>query len=161
MRRIILLTALATFFAGIASAEDTKTIGWEDLLPGGVAPQLPSHSSGFDLDPNAGQAPLYPMGVVSELDGKSIKIPGFAVPLDVTGDDVKSMLLVPYFGACIHLPPPPSNQVVYVKFAEPKAIESIWEPIWVTGTMTTEGYSSAVGRASYTLDAIAVEAYQY
>ncbi len=148
--------------AALALAAEYKQLGWEDLLPGGVAPPMPSHDGGYmepGLDPNA--SPAYPIGVVSELNGEAIKIPGFPVPLDVSGDEVTSMLLVPYFGACIHLPPPPANQVVYVEFETPAVIESLWEPVWVTGTMTLESFTSGVGDASYTLKGDGIEVYDY
>ena len=52
--------------------------------------------------------------VVEALNGQHVKIPGFVVPLDASGETVKEILLVPYFGACVHVPPPPSNQIVHV-----------------------------------------------
>ena len=49
------------------------------------------------------------------LDGKRVHIGGYVVPLDFDATRVKEFLLVPFVGACIHVPPPPANQIVYVK----------------------------------------------
>ena len=77
-----------------------------------------------------------------KLIGKSIKIPGFAVPLE--GDDgfeyINEFLLVPYFGACIHVPPPPPNQVIHVILDEPVHFEVISFAIWITGILEIGDY---------------------
>ena len=66
------------------------------------------------LQPGAGAAPA----VVPELDGKRVRIGGYVVPLDFEATNVKEFLLVPFVGACIHVPPPPPNQIIYVKSAK-------------------------------------------
>ncbi|HCG90056.1 MAG TPA: DUF3299 domain-containing protein, partial [Alteromonas macleodii] len=78
--------------------------------------------------------------VVDTFDGKRVKIPGFVVPLEGTAELTTEFLLVPYFGACIHVPPPPSNQIVYVKFEEGVRIDNIYDAIWVTGELSTDGW---------------------
>ena len=81
--------------------------------------------------------------VVSNLDGESIKMPGFVLPLEYSGRKVTEFLLVPWVGACIHTPPPPPNQIVHVVLNEQDAFESkgMFEPVWVAGQMTTEASS--------------------
>ena len=83
---------------------------WEDLVPEGfneLAPPSVQHNGEMSqLQPDA--------PVVDTFDGKRVKIPGFVVPLEGTAELTTEFLLVPYFGACIHVPPPPSNQIVYV-----------------------------------------------
>lgn len=163
MNRICPIVCLL-LIATLSAATDYRRLGWEDLVPGGVLPELPSHGGGGgfpEAEANDFDTPQYTLGVVSELNGEVVQIPGFVVPLDVSGDEVKTMLLVPYFGACIHLPPPPANQVVYVEFTEPATIESIWEPVWVRGTLSTESFKSGIGDASYTIKADSVVEYQY
>jgi hypothetical protein len=80
---------------------------------------------------------------IRQLIGKSIKIPGFAVPLE--GDDgfeyVKEFLLVPTFGACIHVPPPPPNQVIYVILDKPVYFEKLMYAVWVSGIVEIGEYS--------------------
>lgn len=146
---------------GIAGEEgDVRTLMWEDLLPKGevALPQTLDHATvpSFDDFPSAAEAPTVP-----SLDGKLVRLPGFVVPLDVTEGKVSSLLLVPYFGACIHQPPPPPNQIVYVTFAEPVQLESMYDPVWVTGRMRVATYSGALAEASYTIAGQEVERYEY
>ncbi|MDE0489037.1 MAG: DUF3299 domain-containing protein, partial [Gammaproteobacteria bacterium] len=70
-------------------------------------------------------------------------------------------LLVPYFGACIHYPPPPANQIVYITAEEPRDLESTWEPIWATGELKTEFRESDLAYSGYTMAAEAIEIYEY
>jgi len=95
------------------------------------------------------------------LNGKKIKIPGFMVPLE---DDMKSVtefLLVPTPQACIHVPPPPPNQMVYVLMsASANKTEVPFGPIWVYGTLKLVTKKSMYGDASFELTGDHVEAYQ-
>ncbi|MEO1035826.1 MAG: DUF3299 domain-containing protein [Pseudomonadota bacterium] len=146
----------------IATEGSYREVGWDELLPEGTPELVVDHSQPMDqVQPLFGDVPQLPTGIVAELNNQKIKIPGFIVPLDVSGDDISSFLLVPYFGACIHLPPPPPNQIVYVMFEKPVQVESIWEPVWVTGTMMAEGHRSNIGEAGYTLLGNDVEIYEY
>ncbi len=70
-----------------------------------------------------------------KLDGKRLKMPGYALPLEYEGKKVKEFLLVPWVGACIHTPPPPPNQIVYVSLEQGFEVRSRFEPVWVTGKM--------------------------
>lgn len=97
---------------------------------------------------------------VKELNGKFVRVPGFVVPLESDEAGLLSeFLLVPYFGACIHSPAPPPNQVVYVKLAEPVLFESIYDPYWVIGTMTTTAYTSEMADSVYQIAAVKIEDY--
>ena len=97
--------------------------------------------------------------VVGELDGQRIRLPGYVVPLDFEATDVAEFLLVPYFGACIHVPPPPSNQIVYVTTVAGYPLKELFEPVWVTGVIRTQAYLNEVGDAGYTLKATIIEPY--
>jgi hypothetical protein len=68
---------------------------------------------------------------------------------------------VPYFGACIHVPPPPANQIVYVTAPKGIALDSIYEAYWITGTMKMQNKSTRLGAAAYSLIADNVEIYKY
>jgi hypothetical protein len=72
---------------------------------------------------------------VATLDGKMVRIPGYALPLEHAGTGVTEMLLVPYVGACIHVPPPPANQTLYVKLNQSYKADNLYEPVWITGRM--------------------------
>ena len=71
------------------------------------------------------------------LDGETVRMPGYLLPLEFSGKEVTEFLLVPYVGACIHTPPPPPNQIVHVKADKPVANVTVFAPVWVTGRMST------------------------
>ena len=167
--------ALTLMLSGLTYAEDARELTWDDLIPdGGMTEQPVVAGSGFDEESFDDESwdessfeetfatPVYPTGVVEDLDGIEAKIPGFVVPLELSGEGkVKEFLLVPYFGACIHYPPPPPNQIVYVKLDEPIQLVSAWDPIWVTGGLKTDFHSSEYGAAGYTMDGKTIEEYVY
>jgi hypothetical protein len=100
--------------------------------------------------------------VNTALEGVNLKIPGFIVPLDVGKDGlVTEFFLVPYFGACIHVPPPPPNQIVYVRMSKGIALDSIYEAYWITGRMKVSRKATRLGASAYQLDASKVEIYKY
>ncbi|MDE0277247.1 MAG: DUF3299 domain-containing protein [Defluviicoccus sp.] len=102
------------------------------------------------------------------LDGQVVRIPGYALPLEFAGIAVKELLLVPYFGACIHVPPPPPNQMVFVTLDEPYVVNELFAPVWITGRMSVKRSTASLayvdGRASletgYTLAGTGIEPYE-
>ena len=158
-KRVIRRGLAATLLlSGIAIADDARELTWDDLIPDASAAEQPGHGS-FD---NPLALPVLPTGVVEDLNGVLVKIPGFIVPLEVSSEGkVSEFLLVPYFGACIHYPPPPANQIVYITADEPLDIESTWEPIWATGKLQTEYRESDLAYSGYTMAAETIEVYQY
>ncbi|MYD98452.1 MAG: DUF3299 domain-containing protein [Gammaproteobacteria bacterium] len=161
VRPVAAIVALALTFGATAEDEETvRELTWEDLLPEDEAlpPPVVDHSKPILFDD-------FPMttigGVVPELNGQLVKLPGFVVPLDVSGNKVASLLLVPYFGACIHQPPPPSNQIVYVEFEDPVEIRSMYDPVWITGRMGLDVHSSTLATASYSMKGRSLEKYHY
>ena len=115
---------------------ETKLVTWSDLRK---------------LNYKTGEMPES----IRKLMGKPIKIPGFAVPLE--GDDgfeyVKEFLLVPTFGACIHVPPPPPNQVIHVILDKPVHFEKLMYAVWVSGIVEIGEYfiegSNDFGQQTY------------
>lgn len=99
--------------------------------------------------------------IVPELDQKMIRIPGFVVPLEYSEDTVSRFFLVPYFGACIHVPPPPSNQIIDIHFEPGTRVESLYDAVWITGLLTTETFSHDMGTAGYRIEAFRIEPYEY
>jgi uncharacterized protein len=94
------------------------------------------------------------------MDGQAIGIPGFIVPLEF--DDeliVTEFFLVPYFGACIHVPPPPPNQIIYVKYAKGLELKTLYDPFWIYGTLKTSTVENDTATASYTIDMASYEDY--
>jgi hypothetical protein len=106
--------------------------------------------------------------VVPDLDNRDIRIAGFALPLEFTGNAVTEFLLVPYVGACIHSPPPPPNQMVFVRLNQSFLMKDLYTPVWVTGRLAIKSASKLLslvdGRASvntgYTMAASRVEEYK-
>lgn len=94
-----------------------------------------------------------------ELNGSKVKIPGFVIPLEGDADMITEFLLVPYFGACIHVPPPPPNQIIYVKFPKGAPIQELWDVIYVVGTLKTENINHDLAETGYLIDGIEIEAY--
>jgi len=100
--------------------------------------------------------------VVSSLNGERIRIPGYIVPLDFSAkSEHAEFLLVPYFGACLHTPPPPPNQIVYVRADPAASIPNIDEPVWLEGVMTTGKFTSDLGNSAYELSLSKLEPYEY
>ena len=86
-------------------------------------------------------------------------MPGFIIPIDISADGVTSFILVPYVGACIHVPPPPPNQLVFVSTKVPWPSERLWEAVWVTGTMQNKVQYTEVADTGYELEADRIEIY--
>lgn len=172
------LQALAAIFlmltlAGAYAAEEPRELNWDELMPADWRPfdpyrdldesQLDQLYEGSPLEQKLMQEYIEAKSsapVVHELNGKRVKIPGYVVPLDFSGTALSEFILVPYFGACIHVPPPPSNQIVYVKTEDPFKAKRMFVPVWVTGTMSTDAHLNDVGDAGYTIDASNIELYE-
>ena len=148
------------------SAEITE-VYWDDLIPDDfVQPENPfATMSQEEIDilldgsdeSNARLEQLekdfYYAPVKTELDGIRVKIPAYITPLDFDGNTkLKEFLLVPYMGACIHTPPPPANQVVHAQSPELLVVDSVYDPVWVIGTIHTETVKSNLAEAGYRLD---------
>ena len=106
------------------------------------------------------QRALLSTTVVSEMDGKAIRIPGFIVPLEFNDDKtVSQFFLVPFFGACIHVPPPPPNQVIHVTSSNGVKLENLYTPQWVSGVVNSVIIENEIATATYDMDAVDVEVY--
>jgi hypothetical protein len=106
--------------------------------------------------------------VVEELDGANIRMPGYVLPLEFDGHKVTEFFLVPYVGACMHAPVPPPNQMVHVSVTPGVETGGLYDPVWISGIMSTKAKTSAFGFAdgeldlstSYTMDANEVTPYE-
>lgn len=153
-----------------APADGFREIDWQALVPADWNPR--SALEGLELsqlqdgDPRAIEAlrklqETWRNAPASQaMDGARIKIPGFIVPLDARKDQLKEFLLVPYYGACIHVPPPPSNQVIHVVSAEPLKGMRTMDAVWVSGTLAVERSETSEASASYRLVPSRVEPYE-
>lgn len=98
------------------------------------------------------QQALVSTRVIEAFDGKAIRIPGFIVPLEQNHEQkATAFFVVPYFGACLHMPPPPPNQILYVEYKEGIAVENLYDPYWFEGTVKIDNHESALGTSAYSL----------
>src|SRR5262249_33872991 len=145
-------------------------LDWKELLPEGERAQFtavapaPVHDYRGEGGPPAVQAQDF--NVNKSLDGATVRLPGFIVPLEPVKDDgtnseLREFLLVPYFGSCIHVPPPPPNQIVYVHMAHREGIESIYDAYWITGKLHLQTKTTRLGSTAYELSADKIEVYKY
>lgn len=145
-----------------------REIRWDELVPKDWDPMKDLKGLDFaslsDADPRAielmrklrqvwDNAPANPA-----MDGQSVRIPGYVVPLEESADGLKEFLLVPYYGACIHSPPPPANQIIHVLPQKASRFRSM-DPVWISGTLVREKVDSYMGAAGYRMQAQKVEAY--
>ncbi|MCW3149653.1 DUF3299 domain-containing protein [Stutzerimonas stutzeri] len=162
---LALLLVLPAAFAG-----EARLLQWSELIPEG-APPAPPPTPLHDLSQLADalaaesgpaaqqQSPAAP--VVQELDGIIARLPGYIVPLDMDSDGrVIEFLLVPYFGACIHVPPPPSNQIVHATSELGVKVDELYQPYWIEGPLAVEPASSELAEAGYRMVAQKIELYE-
>jgi uncharacterized protein len=151
-----------------AKAAPYREINWDELVPKDWDPfkeMKEMNMAGLsDADPRAADmmkrmrdifdnAPVNP-----KMNDQSVRIPGYVVPLDDSTTGLKEFLLVPYFGACIHTPPPPANQIVHVVPRSAAKFRSM-DTVWVSGTLKAAKSDTAMGASGYRLDAVVVEPY--
>ena len=136
----------------------------KSFLAGRPASSSPDHTrvpEGRWLSPGAQTlqgSGTAPPAVVDALDGKLVRIGGYVVPLDFDATQVREFLLVPFVGACIHVPPPPANQIVYVKSEKGFDVKGTFDPVWVTGRIATKVAFTGLAEAGYSLTAESIEA---
>ncbi|WP_373636467.1 DUF3299 domain-containing protein [Vibrio gazogenes] len=134
-----------------ARQQSVMTLSWEDLIPEGEQhPDPPVRATPIDHD-NDTPPQLKIGGVRHDLDGKIVRIPGFVIPLEGDDKTVTEFLLVPFLGACIHVPPPPPNQIIYVKFEHGAPIRQLWDIVYVVGQLKTETMNLDLGETGYVL----------
>ncbi|SOH94404.1 hypothetical protein SAMN06273572_104102 [Monaibacterium marinum] len=161
-RRQLLTTAAAGFaLPNVAMADTPIEITWDDLIPPGV-PYSEIIGEGLMDEVNDTWRPVFDNNATKlnpALDGAYIKMPGFIIPIEISTSGVSSFVLVPYVGACLHTPPPPANQLVFVTAKTPWPHDDLWEAVWVTGEMQHEIQSTEVADTGYVLTADEMEVY--
>lgn len=90
---------------------------------------------------------------VARMNGVRGRIPGYLVPIAFNEEQqVTEMFLVPFFGACIHVPPPPPNQLVFIRPENPIELGNLWDAYWVHGTLRIDLTENAMATSAYTLE---------
>ncbi|HDZ58364.1 MAG TPA: DUF3299 domain-containing protein [Pseudomonas xinjiangensis] len=160
---------LAMLFVPVTLFGAPRTVDWLDLLPeedyqamldmpeidhqwGTEAPG--DFSTGMRQQSRTLPDVMYSTRVVGELAGQQLQIGGYPVPLETNSrGDYTTFFLVPYAGACIHVPPPPPNQIILVEYAKGVTIDDIYTPFWVSGVLQVDQTSNELADASYRIDA--------
>jgi len=163
------------------TSQKYKTVEWIDLLPKDdleallnppeyitnieenstedvISNQLRGDASNVRADRY--QQALNSSRIVSKMNGSAIRIPGFIVPLEFSDKQtITQFFLVPWFGACIHLPPPPPNQIILTNYPKGLKLESLYEPFWISGVLETSLVENELASAAYVLEMNAYEPY--
>lgn len=155
------LAASGGLFATGLRAEEIIELDWDSLVPAGRN-QLPSALQGLLPHDESAMASRQPAstGVRTDWNGQTVRLSGFLIPLDYDGTGVTTFILAPYVGACIHVPPPPANQLVLVTRARPYESDGLFEPVTVTGMFGTASTSTQLAEIGYALSADSVVPYR-
>lgn len=98
---------------------------------------------------------------VAALDGRKIRLPGYVVPLETDDDGrMTEFFFVPFYGACIHVPPPPPNMLVHVRLAKGIDTPSLYDPVTLKGVMHTQVTENAMAASAYAMDGATIEPYR-
>ncbi|MEN5094173.1 DUF3299 domain-containing protein [Pseudomonas protegens] len=166
------LLALSLLIASpLWAAGAPRDLTWSEMIPADAPPEVPNMKPLHDLSQmsdalSAESAPaakqdLPNAPVVKSLDGQSVRLPGYIVPLEVSEEGrTTEFLLVPYFGACIHVPPPPSNQIVHVTSEVGVKLDELYQPYWIEGAMQVKASTSELADAGYQMAAQKIYVYE-
>ncbi|MGB5832239.1 MAG: DUF3299 domain-containing protein [Thiohalocapsa sp.] len=143
--------------------DGVQTLDWDDLIPADW--QAEELTTGYDVgkltddDPRARsllaelRIRLARAPVVAALNGQRVRLLGLVLPLQTDAAGITEFLLVPYFGACIHLPPQPANQTVHVLTGDSRAYRGeLFETVWVEGRLRIKDFSDSLGDAGYRIE---------
>ncbi|MCO5184198.1 MAG: DUF3299 domain-containing protein [Anaerolineae bacterium] len=168
-------SAEATPVAVVIDDQGYRELAWEEMVPPGFRPEdiMAKYQDELNQmqDGDSAAMDLYDLmqeefmnaPINSELNAQKIKLPGFIAPLEYQDDTITEFLLVPYFGACIHVPPPPANQTVYVTAADGNGVDvgDSYYPVWVVGELLAEGQTTDIGVAGYRIQNATITPYDY
>lgn len=134
-------------------------LNWSDLMPKDYLPEIENFGYNWESKNQLLHKAQKTIPVVTELSGKEISLVGYVVPLSHDDKAIYEFLLVPFFGACIHVPPPPANQMVYVLPKYPLLIKESWDPIVINGLVLAETIASEYGKIGYVMNEAILTAY--
>lgn len=145
----------------LAWAEEYIDLDWKDLVPKGqtIIPPMLQGLIDHDQAPLSSQQPQS-TGVRHDLNGQIVRLPGYIVPIDYSGTSVTAFILVPFVGACVHVPPPPANQLVFVTTQEPYKSSGMFEPVNVVGMFGVSSMSTQLADIAYAISADRIEPFR-
>lgn len=166
----IILSVMLSSVTMSAQAKPTyKLMKWDDLLPKSdlkalmeapVSKRILEGSLEDTIDSPLSMSLKNPKGayekalvsskIVKKLNGKKVKLPGFIVPIDLMGEGkTKAFFFVPFFGACLHLPPPPPNQIIYATYKKGYFVKDMNQPYYIEATLSTKKIKNDMATAAY------------
>jgi hypothetical protein len=158
VRAIVGAVVLLTL--ALSAAAELRELEWLELMPEEEAAAWLADAGQVDHSGFSAPEPFQSFRTVGELDGEAVRIPGFVVPIETDGEgNLKEFFLVPYFGACIHVPPPPANQIIYGRLDKPIPMVNIWDAFWMEGRLNIEDISNDTAASAYTMDVSRLELY--
>lgn len=159
-RRTMLLALASMGLATRGLADTVIPLDWKDLLPEGDQ-AIPADLQGLLPHDESAMAAGQPVstGIRTDWNGQIVQLSGFIVPIDYQGTGVTAFILVPYVGACVHVPPPPANQLVFVTSATPYESAGMFEAVTVTGMFGTASTSTQLAEIGYALSADEIQTY--
>lgn len=105
---------------------------------------------------------LRSFSVRADLAGQKVRLPGYIVPLAFDDQQrVIEFFLVPYMGACLHMPPPPPNQIIYANYEVGVELESLWVPYWIEGELVIQTVNNYLADSAYSINLSNVEEFTY
>lgn len=160
-RHVLAGLTAGALLPGAVLAEDIVDLNWEDLRPEDDT-SMPSALQGFIDHDGPSMASQQPpsSGVRNDWNSKIVRLPGFIVPIDQRGTGVVAFILVPFVGACVHVPPPPANQLVFVTTKKPYESKGLFEPVNVTGLFGASSVTTQLAQIGYALSADKVEPFR-
>lgn len=171
--KYVLLMACLFWGSALAQTKEYQLIEWIQLMPeddlqallnppeyladvvdGSPEDSVEAFSDSEIVDEQSQrfQQALTSTRVIQAFKDQHVKIPGFIVPLN--SDEQQRAIeffIVPYFGACLHMPPPPPNQIIYATLDEGVTVPSLYNPFWFEGTMAIETVENDLGKSAYRL----------
>jgi len=144
----------------IVWAKDYVDLEWSDLVPEGEVFVPPALQGLIEHDQSSlmSEQPKS-SGIRTDWNGKIVRLPGFIVPIDYSGTGVTAFILVPYVGACVHVPPPPANQLVFVTTEKPYESSGLFEAVNVVGMFGSASTKTQLAEIGYALSADSIESY--
>ena len=161
------------------SAGGVTEIGWEELMPEGEEERIAEmyqarmsqlYSRGGAVAEGSARDQAVQIGTFNTVDeingqvadGMKVRIPGYTVPFDYGSEaKISEFLLVPYYGACLHAPPPPPNQTIYVSTEDKIQLKDLSQAVWIEGTLRLRKQTSDLADTAYVIEMSDWEVYEY
>ncbi|SPH22620.1 hypothetical protein ASD8599_03362 [Ascidiaceihabitans donghaensis] len=157
-RAVLAALGALSITPSVAFGSEYIDLEWTDLVPEGQPALPPVIQDLIQHDgPDMSRQQPVSHGVRTDWNGEIVRLPGFVVPIDYSGTGVTAFILVPFVGACVHVPPPPANQLVFVTTQTPYEGSGLFEAVNVIGMFGTASTSTQLADIAYALSADHIE----